>query len=130
MRAMRAHSSHHTQCLLPASRNAGSQPPWLQVLTHWPRPGVRDAQKRHLVRRAASQLADVALDVVEERLATLQVRPLSACSTSQRLRYNIADRSGMLHANIDVEDLSCVMPHMQTLQSAAAREAATAPCAL
>ena len=100
---MRAHSNHHTQCLLTASCNAGSQPRWLQVLTHWPRPGVHDAQKRHLVRRAASQLADVALDVVEERLATLQVRPLSACSTSQRLRYNIADHSGMLHAGSNAD---------------------------
>jgi hypothetical protein len=44
------------------------------VLKFWPPPGIRDAEKRLLVRRAAQHLDSVASSVTSERLATLQVR--------------------------------------------------------
>lgn len=45
-----------------------------KVLKFWPAPGVNDAQKRALVRRAAQQLDSVASNVTAERLAAIQVR--------------------------------------------------------
>jgi hypothetical protein len=54
------------------------------TLSHWPRPGLRDAQKKRLVRAAAAHLSEVAASVIEERLATLKAStPLVACVHSQ-----------------------------------------------